>query len=224
MIRRIIETRSYDAGFVERHCRGFDRLAHAVHGIDPAAVERVTDVDRGVIDRLADELAAADGAFATTRVGVQTSRNSTLTEWAVQCLNAITGNVDRPGGVYYNPGVIDVPTLIEKFTRRRNNAPSRVGGYPQIFGGPPASVLAEDILSDAPDRIRALVVVAGNPVITFPNTAKIEKALERLDLLVCIDIYRSDTGAFADYNLPAATMYEKGTFHFLPHVRAVPVR
>ena len=72
-----------------------------------------------------------------------------------------------------------------------------------------------DVLSDDADRIRALVVVAGNPVITFPNTPKIEKALEKLDLLVCIDIYRSDTGAFADYNLPAKTMFEKGAFHFL---------
>ncbi|MFQ5551825.1 MAG: molybdopterin dinucleotide binding domain-containing protein, partial [Gemmatimonadales bacterium] len=55
----------------------------------------------------------------------------------------------------------------------------------------------------------------GNPAITFPNTARIEHALRRLDLLVCIDLYRSDTGSFAHYNLPAATMYEKGTFHFL---------
>jgi len=57
--------------------------------------------------------------------------------------------------------------------------------------------------------------VGGNPVITFPNTKKMEKALERLDLLVSIDLYLSDTGTFADYNLPAATMYEKGTLHFL---------
>ena len=71
------------------------------------------------------------------------------------------------------------------------------------------------MLSDDPERIRALVVVGGNPVITFPNTRKVEKALERLELLVSIDLYLSDTGTFADYNLPAATMYEKGGFHFL---------
>ncbi len=70
-------------------------------------------------------------------------------------------DVDRPGGVYFNPGAFDVPALIEKFGRRRNPAPSRIGGYPQIFGGPPATVFADDVLSDDPDRIRALVVVAG---------------------------------------------------------------
>jgi formate dehydrogenase len=76
-------------------------------------------------------------------------------------------------------------------------------------------VLADDILSDDPDRIRALIVVAGNPVITFPNTAKVEAALRRLDLLVCIDLYLSDTATFAHWALPAATLYEKGGLHFL---------
>lgn len=133
----------------------------------------------------------------------------------MQTLNALTGNIDRPGGVYFNPGYFDVPALIEQFTRRNNKAPSRVGKYLQVFGGPLAPVFADDVLSDDPDRIRALVVVAGNPVITFPKTAKVEKALRRLDLLVCIDLYLSDTGTFAHYNLPASTMYEKGCLHFL---------
>jgi formate dehydrogenase len=215
MLRRLFDRGAVDDGFLRAHCRGRDELERALATVDLSRVAAITGVARERIERIADEFAAADSAFATTRVGVQTSWNTTLTEWAVQCLNAVTGNVDRAGGVYYNPGVVDVPALIEQFTRRRNAAPSRVGGYPQIFGGPPASVFADDVLSDDPDRIRALVVVAGNPVITFPNTNKVEKALERLDLLVCVDIYRSDTGAFADYNLPAATMYEKGTFHFL---------
>jgi anaerobic selenocysteine-containing dehydrogenase len=215
MIRRIIETSRYDRAFLTRHVNGFEVWEELAQRIDLDHMAEVTGLSRGLIARLADEFAAADGAFATTRVGVQTSHNTTLTEWAVMTLNAITGNVDRPGGVYFNPGAIDVPALIERFSRRRNPAPSRIGGYPQIFGGPPAAVVADDVLSDAPDRIRALVVVAGNPVITFPHTAKVEAALRRLELLVCIDLYVSDTATFAQYVLPAATMYEKGGLHFL---------
>lgn len=215
MLARIVSQEAYDRGFVRDHCAEWEELKASLAAVDLDDVSRATDLPRATIERLADEFAAADGAFATTRVGVQTSPNTTLTEWAVQTLNAVTGNIDRVGGVYFNPGVIDVPALIKQFTKRRNPAPSRVGGYPQIFGGPPASVFADDVLSDDPERIRALVVVAGNPVITFPNTPKMERALRRLDLLVCIDLYRSDTGSFAHYNLPAATLYEKGTFHFL---------
>jgi anaerobic selenocysteine-containing dehydrogenase len=215
MLHWIVTHDAHDRRFVAAHCADWDALAAAVAGVDLQMVSEVTDISRATIERLAEEFASAESAFATTRVGVQTSPNTTLTEWAVQALNAITGNVDRPGGVYFNPGAIDIPALIEKFTKRRNPAPSRIGGFPQIFGGPPASVLAEDVLSEDPERIRALVVIAGNPVITFPNTPRIEAALRRLDLLVCVDLYRSDTGSFAHYNLPAATHYEKGSFHFL---------
>jgi anaerobic selenocysteine-containing dehydrogenase len=215
MIRRILESGRADQAFLDRYANGHEDWRALVEGLEPTRAARITDVPAERIERLADEFAAADGAFATTRVGVQTGRNTTLTEWAVMTLNAITGNIDRRGGVYFNPGAIDVPNLIERFSKRRNPSPSRIGGYPQIFGGPPAPVFADDVLSDDPDRIRALVVVAGNPVITFPNTEKVERALRSLELLVCIDIYPSDTIAFADYALPAATLYEKGGLHFL---------
>ena len=215
VISAVVNEGATDSGFIDAHTVGFEWWQRFARAYDLDRAAQITDVPAATIRRVAEAFSQADGAFATTRVGVQTSRNSTLTEWAVQTLNAITGNIDRPGGVYFNPGAIDVPELIKKFTKRKNPAPSRIGGYPQIFGGPPAPVFADDVLSDDPDCIRALVVVGGNPVITFPSTPKVEKALERLDLLVSIDLYLSDTGTFADYNLPAATMYEKGALHFL---------
>lgn len=214
MIRRILQTKAYDHEFVSRYTNGIECWSDLFERIDLDEALPQTGLQLAQIERTADEFAAADGAFATTRVGVQTARNTTLTEWAVITLNAITGNIDRPGGLFFNPGAIDVPALIKSFAKRMNRSVSRVGKFPQIFGGPPASVFADDVLSDDPDRIRALIVVAGNPVISFPNTVKMEQALKRLDLLVCIDLYRSDTGAFAHYNLPAATEYEKGSLHF----------
>ncbi len=215
MLRRIIRCHAFDRAFVEKYATGLDQWAEAIERIDLDLLIPQTGIPASQIERIADEFAEADSAFVTSRVGLQTSRNTTLTEWAIMTLNAITGNIDRPGGVFFNPGAIDVPGLIQEMAPRMNKTPSRVGKYPQIFGGPPASVFADDVLSEDPDRIRALVVVAGNPVISFPNTEKMERALQRLELLVCIDIYRSDTGAFAHYNLPAATEYEKGSLHFM---------
>jgi formate dehydrogenase len=215
MVKRILQTGAYDEAFVEQYATGLDSWRELVAKFDFDEAAEITGISSAVIQRLGDEFAGARSAFVTTRVGVQTSHNPSLTEWAVQTLNAISGNIDRPGGVYFNPGAIDVPRLIARFTRRKNRSPSRVGRYPQIFGGPPATVFADDVLSDDSDRIRALVVVGGNPVLTFPNSEKVEAALRRLELLVSIDLYHSDTGTFAHYSLPAATALEKGGLHFL---------
>jgi formate dehydrogenase len=215
MIKRILQAGTYDEAFVEQYATGLDSWQRLVAKFELDRAAEITGISSEVIQRLGDEFSAAKSAFATTRVGVQTSHNPSLTEWAVQALNAITGNIDRRGGVYFNPGAIDVPKLIAQFTKRKNQSSSRVGSYPQIFGGPPAATFADDVLSDDPERIRALVIVGGNPVLTFPNTEKMEVALRRLELLVSIDLYHSDTGTFADYNLPAATAFEKGGLHFL---------
>lgn len=204
-----------DHAFIDAHTNGFAKLTAAVADMTAERAAAITGIGATIITRVARELAAADGTYVTTRVGVQTSHNSTLTEWAVACLVAITGNIDRPGGLFYNYGVIDTPALIAKFTKRKNTAPSRIGGFPPVFGGLPSAVLADEILTEGDGQIRALVVVAGNPVISFPETPKIEEALKSLDLLVVIDIFLNDTATFADYVLPAATAYEREVFHFL---------
>ena len=215
MIHRILSNKSYDKKFVEQYTQGLSQWWELIEDYTPSKAAIITGIEELVIIKLADEFAAAKSGFVTTRVGVQTSHNTTLTEWSVMTLNAITGNIDRPGGVFFNPGALDNTALIHKFTKRKNPATSRIGKFPQICGGPPCTVFADDVLSNDPDRIRALIVIAGNPVLSFPNTKKVEKALEKLELLVTIDLYQSDTGSFADYNLPAATIYEKGGLHFV---------
>tara|TARA_R110001592_G_scaffold296139_2_gene566486 strand:- start:18408 stop:20555 length:2148 start_codon:yes stop_codon:yes gene_type:complete len=215
MIKRIIEADNFNQDYLQNHCTGFDWWKTFVSGFSLESIASITGIHELQITRLADEFSGAKKAFITTRVGVQTSHNTALTEWAVQTLNVITGRVGKEGGLFFNPGAINNTDLVHLFTKKKNPAASRVGGYPQIFGGPPASVFADDVLSEDANRIRALIVVAGNPLISFPNSAKVEQALKKLDLLVTIDIYRSDTGALAHYNLPATTLYEKGGFHFL---------
>ncbi len=215
MIKRIVDKNNQDEKFISKYVEGNSKLKQLLTQFSLKKAASKTGIHEQIITTLADEFAAAKSGFVTTRVGVQTSANTTLTEWAVLTLNIITGNVDKKGGVYFNPGAINSTDLIHKFTKRKNSARSRIGSFPQVFGGPPCTVFADDVLSDDRGRIRALIVIAGNPLISFPNTKKVEKALKKLDLLVCIDIYRSDTGSFADYNLPAATIYEKGGLHFL---------
>ncbi len=215
MIQHILRNGSADRVWCEAHVSGLEAWDEIAAMIEIDQMSEICDLPVDEIIAEAERFAAAPSAFATTRVGVQTSPNTTLTEWAVATLNAITGNVDRPGGMVFHGGAtVPAKYLLESIVRGNFN-PSRLGAFEHIFAGLPATVLADDILSDAPDRIRALVVFAGTPVISFPDTEKMEAALERLELLVCLDLYLSDTATFADWVLPATTQYEKSSMHFM---------
>jgi anaerobic selenocysteine-containing dehydrogenase len=215
MICHILEAGLHDREFCDLHTSGLDRWLGLIpaSGIDDAA--GICELPASAIRAEAERFAIAPSAFATTRVGVQTGPNTTLTEWAVTVLNAITGNIDRPGGMIFHGGATQPAKYLLAGLLRNNFSPSRIGNYPHIFGGLPATVMADDILSNDPGRIRALIVFAGNPVISFPDTAKMEAALARLDLLVCFDIYHSDTATFGHWSLPAATQFEKSSIHFM---------
>ena len=215
MIRHILQTDSADRRWCEDHVTGLDAWDEIVARIDLDQMSEICDLPVDEIVAEAERFATAPSAFATTRVGVQTSPNTTLTEWAVATLNAITGNVDRPGGMIFHGGATQPAKYLLESVVRGNFSPSRLGEYEHIFAGLPATVLADDILSDDPGRVRALIVFGGNPVISFPDTAKMEAALERLDLLVCLDLYVSDTATFADWTLPATTQFEKSSMHFM---------
>lgn len=215
LIHTIIVEELYDKNYIENHVAGFDDWKAFIPLFSLDRAENITGIEAPLIRKIAREFAAAEGAYVSTRVGVQTSHNSTLTEWAVATLCVITGNIDRPGGLYYNFGVVDTPALIKKFTKRKNTSPSRIGAYPPIFGGLPAAVLPDEILTEGEGQVKALVVIAGNPVISFPNTKKTEEALRKLDLLVVVDIFLNDTATFADYVLPASTGFERESWHFL---------
>ncbi len=215
MLGHIIDRELFDAAFCEQHTVGLETWRELAADLPIQRAAAICDLPVETIRSEAERFATAPSAFASTRVGVQTGPNTTLTEWAVTTLNAITGNVGRQGGMVFHGGATEPAKYLLAGLLRNNFEPSRIGGYPHIFGGLPSTVMADDILSDSDDRIRALIVFAGNPVISFPDTRKVEAALERLDLLVCLDIYHSDTATFGDWSLPAATQFEKSSMHFM---------
>jgi formate dehydrogenase len=174
----------------------------------PREAESICGVPASQIERIAEEFAAANSACAVCKLGIFTSPNSTLTYWLVEALNSLTGNVDRRGGLVFNPGVFNIDTLLWLGTMGKRPR-SYFGGHPYLTGSYPASELPREIMTENANRVRALIVDAGNPSLVFPNSKRTEQALERLDLLVSIDIYMNETAQKADYFLPAAHFFEK---------------
>ncbi len=205
----IAERRCHD-GFIDRYCDRFEVLVRVVAEFTPERVARVTGIPAATVRRIAREFATAGGAFAMGNTGVTQQRHSTVAEWAIQALNAITGNIDRPGGLFYNPGAIDEPRPKRTIEWDR---PSRIRGYPRVLGEHPTSTLADEILTPAMgtggEQIRALLVVAGDPLTNGPDVMRLRKAIGSLEFLVAVDLFMSRTAECADWVLPATTFLER---------------
>jgi anaerobic selenocysteine-containing dehydrogenase len=137
----------------------------------------------------------------------------TLASWAIDLLSILTGNLDRVGGAMFVNPAAPLHSVFEaggeiQFGRWK----SRVSGREEILGEFPATVLAEEIETPGEEQIRALVTVAGNPIRTYPNSERLERAIESLDFMVSLDFYLNETTRHADLILPPLGPLER--FHY----------
>lgn len=167
-------------------------------GLEPAAIEA-----------LAQRIEAARGVAFHMSVGVNMGSFGTLSYVALQALSALSGNFDREGGSVFNPLAPRIARVARTLGIGESRARSRVGGYPAVMDSLPAGVLAEEIQREGSERIRALVVVAGDPVRSVPGAAQLDKALGGLDALISIDLFETATGRHADVILPARSWLER---------------
>lgn len=199
-----------DAARIERHASGLRALIEAARPWTPERAARVTGIEAGQIRELARAYLRASGACIYVSTGVTMGPFGTLSCWLVQALSIVAGHLDREGGLLIARGAFD---LIE-LSRERGEPPrTLMHEWPLVAGAFPTAALASEIEIDDPRRIRALFVSGGNPLHSLPGGA-LSRALERLELLVCIDVYPTETCSRADYVLPATDMLEHSDFPF----------
>ncbi|MFD9002882.1 molybdopterin oxidoreductase family protein [Streptomyces sp. NPDC059582] len=195
-----------DLGDLAPHVQGVAELRYSIGDFTPEAVAGPCDVEAPVIRALARELAAAPTAAVYGRIGSCTVPHGTLASWLVDVLNILTGNLDRPGGALFPQAATDrTPRPAgpgHGFALGRWH--SRVSRHPEAKGELPLSALAEEIDTATPEGvpIRALVAVAANPVLSAPDGARLDKALDSLDFMVSVDPYLNETSRHADVVLP----------------------
>ncbi len=204
----VVEEGLFDRGYVERRCVGFEDFRRVVAPWTPARAAKLTGLDERAIGDLARDFARAQAACAVAKLGVYQTRHGTVAFWLVEALNAITGNLERPGGVVFKRGALPLP-LLHDIAFRGKKARTRDGLYPEIIGSLPAASIPDEILSPGGDGIRALFVDCGNPLLCLPNEARVREALQSLDLLVSLDVFMNETTRLAHYVLPAAAHFEK---------------
>ena len=204
--RELIRQQGVDEAAVKKHMDGFAELEQAVASWTPERQSKVTGISAGTLRELVTAHRAARGASLYMATGVNQGRSGTLCFWLLEAINAISGNLDRPGGMLMGEGLFDMARQVKE-EQQLTTRVDREDALVSIVGLQPSGMLSEDIESG---RVRGMIVEASNPLLACSNPqGRLDRAFAGLDLLVCIDLFRNELGNLADYILPAPTWLER---------------
>lgn len=198
---------------------GVDEVRVLSIAFSPEAVEAATGIGPATIRRLAHELADAPTSTVYGRIGTTTTAFGTTASWLIDVVNILTGNLDRAGGAMFAMPVAGggstrgKPGTGRQFRIGRGH--SRVRQLPEVMGEYPVAAMADEILVAGDGRVRAMVTVAGNPVLSTPNSARLDRALAELDFMVSIDMYLNETTRHADVILPPPSQLQRSHYDIL---------
>jgi anaerobic selenocysteine-containing dehydrogenase len=210
MLHVIFEEGLADEAFLAEHTTGGETVRQQVAAYAPERTEQRTGVGAERLRALARDFATADSAAAYGRTGSCLGRFGTLVAFLLDTLNAVTGNLDRPGGAVFGDPPIPLDEIGEKAgLDTYGKTHSRFGNFPDVLGNMPAALMPREITTPGERQIRALFVSAGNPVLSVPDGDALEEAFGELDLMVSLDFYVNETNSHADYVLPATTFLER---------------
>jgi len=203
-------------GRCEGLVRDLARVRELARGFSAERVAPLCGIDAETIRRLARELAAAPSAVVYGRMGTSVQSFGTLASWAIDLLCILTGNLDSPGGAMWSRPAVSLAFAFEATGAvQLGRWQSRVSGREEMFGEIPISALAEEIETPGEEQIRGLITIAGNPVNTAPNGARLERALASLDFMVALDCYRNETTRHAHLILPPTGPLERSHYDVL---------
>lgn len=211
-------------GRLAKHTKNVDRMIEIAKSYPPEQTAAVTGVPAETAKRLAREFREAPKAVAYGRVGVCTQEFGGQCMWLINALNALTGNLDEPGGSMFATPAIDTLKKIGGFGLGRGSYGrwrSRVRRLPEFGGELPSSVMAEEILTEGEGQIRAMVTLAGNPILSTPNGGQLDRAFESLDFILAIDFFINETSRHADIILPPLSPIQRSHYDLALYLVAV---
>lgn len=207
------------AGYVTE----LDDLRAVAAGFSPEETAAVTGVPADVARGLARDVASAGRAAVYGRVGVSIQEFGGLANWLVEALNVVTGHLDEAGGMMFTTPAVDLVQLGTWVGQQGSfgRIKSRVRGAPGFSGELPVACLAEEISTPGEGQVRALVTLAGNPVLSTPDGRALDRALASLDFMVSIDPYLNETTRHAHLILPPVMPLEREHYDAALHAFAV---
>ncbi|MEM7104623.1 MAG: molybdopterin oxidoreductase family protein [Bacteroidota bacterium] len=223
LIHTLFDEGLTELGHLEATISGLDIIETTVKPFSPEVMQEPLGISSNTIRTLAREMAKANSAVCYSRMGASTQLFGGLCQWLTNVFNILTGNFDKAGGAMFTQPAFDVIGLAKMqgrkgfFGRRK----SRVSGYPSHGGEFPTAALLEEITTPGEGQIKAMVTIAGNPVLSTANGSELEEAFSQLDYMVAIDIYLNETTRLADIILPPATGLETTHYDIIFNVLAI---
>ena len=203
-----------DKTHLSNYLKGLEEIKEIVKEYSPKKTALLIGIDSLEIQKIAKDFMNSKTAVCYGRMGVSTQEYGGICQWLINVLNIVTNNMDKVGGAMFTKPAIDLVYMtgiqgkVGNFDRYR----SRVHNLPEYSGELPVATLADEILTEGEGQIKMFICTAGNPVLSAPNGKKMEKALEKLDFMVSIDIYLNETSKYANIILPTTNGLE--TLHY----------
>lgn len=217
-LHELIAQDGVDHAHVNKHMRGYAEVKRVAEPWTPERCAKVTGVDAQAMRQLVADYIAAEGASLYCGTGLNQGSNGTLAFWVLECINAVSGNLDRDGGSFVGHGLLDMAQFLKKTKKLERSDRTRVGNLPSVNDTFPATVMADEMLTPGKGQVKAMFVLGGNPVLTCPNgDARLDRAMKDLELLVCFDLFRNETGNLAHYILPTTTFLERPDLPMVMH-------
>ena len=211
--RQIIVDKLYDKDFVTENTEGFDELRQALEPFTPERVGAYAGLPSEQIVQAGQLFGSCKKGSISVGTGPNMAGFGNTTEYLNLVITSLLGHWRRAGEAKYNNGVFikpfpaiaaaTGPSLASGFGKKL-----RVRGLEQCPAGLPTAALADEILLEGKGQIKALFVLGGNPMLAWPDQIKTFKAMQQLDLLVCLDPIVSKTAQLADYVIAPKLHYE----------------
>ncbi|MHB1312366.1 MAG: molybdopterin-dependent oxidoreductase [Gemmatimonadaceae bacterium] len=223
MLQVIFAEQLVNPGRLEAFTDGIDVLARACAPYTPELVSAATGMDAAVIRTLARRLAGTERAVLYGRIGVSTQAFGALCCWLINVLNTVTGHLDAPGGAMFTRPAVDLMHGGGMYggAGRFARWASRVRRLPEFAGELPVAALAEEMDTPGEGQVRGLVTHAGNPVLSTPNGARLDRALGGLEFYAAIDFYINETTRHAHVILPPTAGLERDHYDLVFHALAI---
>jgi anaerobic selenocysteine-containing dehydrogenase len=193
---------------------GLDRMREVAAQWSPERVAAVTHIDADRIRELARELATTPRAVVYGRIGTCNQEFGSLASWLVDVVNILSGHFDVEGGAMF-PRAAAWSVTVQPIPGLEDGAPefgrfrTRVRGAKEVLGQVPVSCLAEEIATPGEGQIKALITVAGNPVLSTPAGHTLDEVLPTLDAMIAVDLWLNETTRHADVILPGSSPLEQ---------------